>query len=159
VNTGSGSASDILDKRFWKAYIDYVLATGITNNAGWGGTSINPSWVLNGISSSQTFGTARITARSTLTGSPPPYMHYYDNPLHPRMHFWFGPMTMLAFLGGDNNLPYNWWPGTCHEAHCWHLKAGIQSALSDIQKNHPNDWAALAFFSDFSQYATPRCQM
>jgi Flp pilus assembly protein TadG len=158
VNTATGTASDVLDKQFWKAYIDYVLATSNTYTP-WSGYTVNPSWVLNGVNATQTFGTTKITAKSSLTGGTKPYMYYGDNPMHPRLHFWFGPMTMIAFLGGDTNLPYNWWPGTCHEAHCWHLKAGIQSALSDIQKNHPNDWAALTFFSNIAQYATPRVQL
>src|SRR5205085_5335071 len=34
-----------------------------------------------------------------------------------------------------------------------------QSALSDIQKNHPSDWAALTFFSNFLQYTTPRVKL
>lgn len=158
VDTTTGTAADKLDKLFWKNYIDYVLATSNTYPP-WAGYAINPSWVLNGVNTTQTFGTAKITPKASLSGGTKPYMEYDDNPLHPRLHFWFGPLTMIAFLGGDTNLPYNWWPGTCHEAHCWHLKAGIQSALSDIEKNHPNDYAALAFFSGFSQFATPRAQL
>ena len=25
-------------------------------------------------------------------------MHYGDNPLRPKLHFWFGPLTMVDFL-------------------------------------------------------------
>ena len=27
------------------------------------------------------------------------YMEYDDNPKRPKLHFWFGPMTMVDFLG------------------------------------------------------------
>src|SRR5207302_2574641 len=37
-------------------------------------------------------------------------------------------------------------PSTCHDAPMWVLKASIQSALQDIQKNHPNDWVSLIYF-------------
>ena len=54
-------------------------------------------------------------------------------------------MTMLGFLSiNSNNVDYNWFAGTTYEAQTWQLKAGIQSALDDIKKNHPNDLAALA---------------
>ncbi len=48
--------------------------------------------------SGNTYGTVKITAKSSLTGTPAPYMHYQDCPVHPRLHMWFGPMTMLGFL-------------------------------------------------------------
>ena len=82
-------------------------------------------------------------------------MHYGDNPLRPRLHFWFGPLSMVDFLG-NYNLWYNvspscsrycWWPGTCHEAPMYACKLGIQAALTDISNNHPNDLVSLIMFS------------
>jgi hypothetical protein len=67
---------------------------------------------------------------------------------------------MLGFLGvSSNNLDYNWMAGTAYEAQCWQLKTAIRAALDDIRKNHPNDLAALAFFSSHNGYATPRVPM
>jgi hypothetical protein len=164
VDTSSGSADDKMDKFFWKNYIDYVLGTNLGGAAlgNWG----DKRYGLDGVNASQTFGTTHITAKSALTASvdpdtglatgPKPYMRYDDNPIHPRLHFWFGPQTMLDFLAAYNAYQFNWWPGTCHEAHCWHLKAGIQSAFNDIEKNHPNDWASLIYFSSHLEYFTPR---
>ncbi len=86
-------------------------------------------------------------------------MNYNDAPIHPRLHFWFGPLTMMAFLVGMPEYGRNWNPGTSHEAHDWQLKAGIQSAIQDIQNNHPNDQASLIFFSTNSAYNTARVPM
>ena len=107
----------------------------------------------------------KITAKSSLTGPDgtagtldEPYMHYNDNPVRPRPHFWFGPLTMLCFLSANNSSSYarNWMPGTSHEAQCWQLKAGVNSALADIQKNHPNDLVGLVYFSSIDSYNTAR---
>jgi Flp pilus assembly protein TadG len=169
VDTSSGTADQKMDKFFWKSYIDYVIGSNLGGNAqgNWG----DKTWALMGTNTSQGFGTTQITAKSSLTNSPnisgtdpsagpytgpKPYMRYDDNPIHPRQQFWFGPQTMLDYIGAYGFYFYNWWPGTCHEAHCWHLKAGIQSAFNDIQNNHPNDWASLIYFSDLVDYSTPR---
>ncbi|GIW80294.1 MAG: hypothetical protein KatS3mg105_2101 [Gemmatales bacterium] len=80
------------------------------------------------------------------------FVPYLDNPERPRLHFWFGPMTMVDFLGnynlatGNQELDFRW-PGTAHEAPLYSLKLGIQAALIDIQNNHPNDSVSLTFFS------------
>ena len=79
-------------------------------------------------------------------------MQYNDNPVRPRLHFWFGPLSMLDFLAPNNVNSTNWWPGTCHEATTWQLKAGMNSALTDIQTNHPNDWASLIYFNSLVSY-------
>jgi hypothetical protein len=146
-----------LDQVFWKNYIDTALGINSTyrgqrslfgrETAGWG--------------------TVKITAKSSLLNGgnpngPPntvPYMQYNDNPIRPRAHFWFGPMTMLMFLSTDSEGSPNMWPGTCHESHCWQLKAGINSAIDDVRNNHPNDWACEIFFSSIDSYATPRVTM
>ncbi len=137
-----------LDQRFWKEYIDFVFAYGrnAQNTTLYGQSSSNGGFGA----------TVKITAQSLLTGSPKPYMHYNDVPIHPRAHFWFGPLTMMAFLAGPPEYGRNWLPGTSHEAHAWHLKAGIQSAIQDIKNNHPNDYAGLVYFSTLSAYNTAR---
>jgi hypothetical protein len=82
-----------------------------------------------------------------------PYMDYNDNPPRPRHQYWFGPGTMVDWLGNYNLYtgafggPHHWWPGNCHEAHAWACKVGIQSAIDDIQNNHPSDFVGLTFFS------------
>jgi Flp pilus assembly protein TadG len=134
-----------LDQRFWRAYIDYVIGAG------------SQTQILYG-QNTTAYGTARITAKASLTANPKPYMHYNDNPIHPRLNFWFGPVSFLSFLS-DYRIGRNWLPGTAHESATWQLKAGIQSALVDIKKNHPNDQAALIYFSTLSEYNVARVPM
>jgi Flp pilus assembly protein TadG len=153
--TGLIASSATLDQRFWKGYVDFVIGCGEHNRAqtlyGYGA---NNTWA------GQTFGTGKVTPAAGLTGTPRPYMAYDDCPVHPRLHLWFGPLTMLGFLAvSSQNLDYNWFAGTTYEAHCWQLKAGIQSALDDIKKNHPNDLATLNFWSSYNGYATSRVAM
>lgn len=143
------------NERFWKDYIDYVL--GVQQNSGSGTTPVYQTiTTYTGYGDDYTWGTVQITAKPT--GTTPPYMNYNDNPKRPRLHFWFGPMTMVDFLGNYNMygaantanpawLKHWWWPGTCHEAPTWSLKVGIQSSLKDIEFNHPNDWVTLMYFS------------
>jgi hypothetical protein len=69
-------------------------------------------------------------------------MSYTDNPSRPRLHFWFGPLTMMMFLS-----EYNYWSGSTHQAQSWQLKVGVNSALDDIRNNHPNDLCGMAFFT------------
>jgi hypothetical protein len=59
------------------------------------------------------------------------------------LHFWFGPLSMMDFLGKLNN----WLPGTCHEAQCWQLKAGMNSVIDDVRNNRPNDYVGMVLFS------------
>jgi Flp pilus assembly protein TadG len=147
------SSGGTADQRFWRGYIDYVIGSG---------SSSTQSQSLYGRNSSG-WGTVRITAKSSVTGpdntagtSDDPYMHYNDNPIRPRLHFWFGPLTLLDFISRYSN---NWLPGTAHESQTWQLKAGIQSALNDIEKNHPNDWVALMYFSTESDFTTARVSL
>ena len=134
-----------LDQKFWRSYIDYVIGAG------------NQTQILYG-QNTTAFGTTRITANASLSANPKPYMHYNDNPIHPRLNFWFGPVSFLSFLS-DYRIGRNWLPGTAHESATWQLKAGIQSALVDIKKNHPNDQAALIYFSTLSEYNVARVPM
>jgi hypothetical protein len=141
-----------LDQCFWRDYINQVL--GIADDAG--GLTFYGNETAG-------WGTVKITSKANLynggSGKNAPYMQYNDNPIRPRAHFWFGPLTMVMFLTTDNNGADNMWPGTCHEAHCWQLKAGMNSALTDMQLNHPNDWASLIFFSTEPGFATSRVSM
>jgi hypothetical protein len=75
------------------------------------------------------------------------------------MHFWFGPLSMMDFIasaGGTSGG--NWNPGTCHEAQCWQLKAGMNSVLDDIRNNHPNDAVGMVMFA-YSGYKNVRVPM
>jgi hypothetical protein len=94
-----------------------------------------------------TWGTVKVSA--------PPgdgrYMDYQDNPKRPRTHFWFGPMTLVDFMGNYNLLGVDgnydlMWPGTCHEAPMYACKLGIQASIDDMKTNHPNDFISLALF-------------
>jgi hypothetical protein len=86
------------------------------------------------------------------------YMDYRDNPVRPNTHFWFGPMTMLDFLGNiyipasTTGRPRNWMPGTSHESPMWQLKAGMVAAINDIKSNHANDLLSLIAFSEPTGY-------
>lgn len=121
-----------LIKKFWRAYIDYVIGAG------------NQTEILYG-QNTTAYGTTRITAKASLTANPAPYMHYNDNPIHPRLNFWFGPVSFLSFLS-DYRIYRNWLPGTAHESATWQLKAGIQSALVDIKKTTPMIRLPLSIF-------------
>jgi len=154
--TGVISSGATTNERFWKEYIDFVIGSGRhpRNQTLYGDNTTN-------ISGANTFGsTLQITAKASLTGSPAPYMNYRDCPVHPRLHTWFGPLTMLGFLSINSyNVDYNWMAGTTAEAQTWQLKAGIRSALDDIRNNHPNDLATLNFWSSHNGFNTPRVAM
>lgn len=160
IDTSSYTPAD-LNQRFWKQYIDYVLGLWQTSSGNWtiiaSGSGSNAA--TTGYGADYTFGTRKITAAASLqaTGNPPkkPYMHYEDNPRRPRLHFWFGPLSLVDFLGNYNlwgnasptGSMFCWWPGTCHEAPMYGCKLGIRAALSDIRNNHPNDLVSMIFFS------------
>jgi hypothetical protein len=158
------------DQRFWREYIDFVL--GDTSNE----SSYTPKnelasyepkpWPegksISLASTSNYSFSIRSGGRTYSYSNPEPYMVYTDNPNRPRAHFWFGPITMMDFIASRGPLRY-WWPGTCHEAQCWQLKAAMNSALNDIRANHPNDCCGLSFFAygsdGNSMYKTPRAPM
>ncbi len=151
--TGLVNTSATVNERFWKEYIDFVVGAGRhTRSKTLYGVGANNTWAGN------TFGTGKITA--TTGTAPKPYMTYDDCPVHPRLNFWFGPLTMLAFMSmNSDNMDFNWMAATTYEAQTWQLRAGIRAALSDIQKNHPNDLASLNFWSSHNGYSTPRATM
>ncbi|MBX9623651.1 MAG: hypothetical protein K2X82_07535, partial [Gemmataceae bacterium] len=149
VDAATGDAQQKLDKLFWKNYIDFVLGVGAYTSAGF----------LYGAGDSWS-GAARSLTANDLTGwSGPdglwpaarPYMRYNDSPQRPRLHLWFGPLSMLDFLGCQSN----WNPGTCNEAQCWQLKAGMNSVLDDIRNNRPNDSVGMTMFA-YSAYKAIR---
>ncbi len=139
-----------LNERFWKDYIDYVLGVIQYNSS-----TYEAITQYTGYGADYTWGTVRISAKPT--GANASYMDYRDNPKRPKTHFWFGPMTMIDFLGNYNMWYHNrvspslsrycWWPGTCHESPMYACKLGIRAALDDIRTNHPNNLVALMMFS------------
>ncbi len=169
------------NERFWRDYINYVLGlvqygnsnydlvtdrTGYGDDFTWGTVQISPRPIdtLNTLRSNGNVTNAQLqTLGLTATVGGPiipakvPYMDYRDNPKRPRTHFWFGPMTMVDFLGNYNmwyhtrvspsTSRYCWWPGTCHESPMYACKLGIRAALDDIRTNHPNNLVALMMFS------------
>jgi hypothetical protein len=150
VSTGTGSTQQQLDKVFWKNYIDYVLGSG----------GYTQSANLYGYGDAPTGFTTRFTATLNPWGGPTgdpftttvtPYQAYTDSPLRPRLHFWFGPLSMLDFIANgpsNKNGGYvNWNPGTCYEAQCWQLKTGVNSVITAVQGNHPNDQIAMTMFA------------
>jgi len=73
-------------------------------------------------------------------------LDYRDNPARPITRMWFGPMTMIDFLGNMNMSRY-WWAGTSTEAPTWELKYGAQTAINSIRANNPNDFVSLVAFN------------
>jgi hypothetical protein len=167
--TGTQGQKDV---RFWKEYIDEMLGlqqgghgswtnsgttvkyatysyignmTGYVDEFAWNGTSaatgIWPS--VAGLTSYIT-SSGNATAQNVINDTR--YMDYRDNPKRPSLQFWFGPMTMVDFIGNMNMNRY-WMPGTAHEAPTWQCKAGVQAAIGDIKVNHPNDYISLIAFS------------
>jgi Flp pilus assembly protein TadG len=136
------------NQRFWKEYIDEVLGIQQT-----GGSGTSPSYWCNvgytGYGSDFNWGTVQTSGVPTYTT----YMSYTDNPQRPLLHFWFGPMSLIDFMG-NYNMGRFWWPGTVTEAPTFQTKLGVQGALMDMQTNHPNDNVALIFFSSPRSSAT-----
>jgi hypothetical protein len=171
VDTTTGTTDQKMDKAFWKGYIDFVLGTNPTISADLAGNE--PVGWPEGVTPSRTAGnlTGYVTPTSpapwatTAVTDPRPYMAYTDNPSRPRMHFWFGPLTMMAYI---HNNTTRWSgsgsrtliPGTVHEAQSWQLKAGVAAALDDIKANHPNDLVGMSFFSnaDYNSIVVPTGQ-
>ena len=148
VNTATGTTDQISDKVFWKNYINYVIAATFTGNAELAGHE-NKGWPEGTTPTIASTSAYTYTSGSSTVTDPYPCMNYLDNPSRPRLHFWFGPATMMGFLADSQA---NWWSGTIHEAQCWQLKVAINSVLSDIRNNHPNDYTGLCFFSHNSAY-------
>ena len=125
------------NQRFWRRYIDFVLATG--------GNQAGPWYLRNNTAAETGFGADFDWGGASISPKPAGrYMDYGDNPRRPKLHYWFGPLSMIDYIERFYGLP-----GACHEAQLWQAKAGIQSTLRDVEINHPNDRLAFATFSSF----------
>jgi Flp pilus assembly protein TadG len=139
INTGTFPPADP-NQRFWKEYIDEVLGLQQTGGSG---TSPNYSVITPNTGYGDDFGWGT-TQTSGVPASQ--YMSYTDNPKRPLLHFWFGPISLVDYLG-NYNMSRFWWPGTVTEAPTYQTKLGVQAAIKDIFVNHPNDNVSLVFFS------------
>jgi hypothetical protein len=143
-----------LNQRFWKDYIDYVVGVIQSPGNDWD-VITDGSTGYAGYGPDYTWGTVRINPKPSFPDTR--YMDYLDNPRRPRTHFWFGPLTMLDFLGNygmwyhpevsPDASRFCWWPGTCHESPMYACKLGVRAALNDIETNHPNNLVSLMMFS------------
>ncbi|MFO0804917.1 MAG: pilus assembly protein TadG-related protein [Gemmataceae bacterium] len=164
TTSGPGNADD---RTFWREYIHFIFGVDVFDAANaplctWGypPTVGYPAHrMMAGVESRFPFGTLTVSPTSAYspaggTANPKPYMNYADNVNRPRMHFWFGPATMLQFLklAGEDRP---WWSGTTHESQAWQLKVAVNSVLDDIKRNHPNDNVGLAGFSTGGDFSTP----
>jgi hypothetical protein len=157
VDTSTGSTQQQLDKVFWKNYIDYVLGeNGYTQSANLYGYADSPTNFTRSIYTAGNLNpwtgpSGSWTGSAAGTGAITPYLAYTDSPLRPRLHFWFGPLSMMDFiangLANKNGGYVNWNPGTCYEAQCWQLKTGVNSVITAVQGNHPNDLIAMTMFA------------
>ena len=91
--TGLINSGATADQRFWKDYIDFVIGAGRHDR----------KKTLYGYGTEQHAGPGRRSAPrrsrpgATLTGTTRSRTwHYDDIPVHPRLHMWFGPLTMLG---------------------------------------------------------------
>jgi hypothetical protein len=142
-HTQANSSIPDQSQRFWKEYIDYVLGVwrspmGTITHPPAPACSIGPDFVPGGSGAAP----IQVTGPDKLDPSGKKYIDAKDNPMRPRHAFWFGPMTMIQFLQDTGKFP-----GTAHDISMYSAKLGIQSALLDIQNNHPNDQVALIMFS------------
>jgi hypothetical protein len=172
TSNASGNADD---RMFWREYIHFLLGVDEFDAANaplsfWGTPQSNkgypPQWMMAGVESRYPFGlisigsTASAMIPPNAAPNPKPYMNYSDNVNRPRMHFWFGPHSMLQFLKlyGEARP---WWSGTTHESQAWQLKAAVNSVLDDIKRNHPNDYCGTAAYamSPSYSYTTPLAGM
>jgi Flp pilus assembly protein TadG len=155
------------NQRFWKEYIDEVLGVQQT-----GGSGSSPTYNIvsarAGYGDDFVYSTAQVTA--TPSGWPTSrdsasatsgYINYTDNPRRPLLRMWFGPLSLVDYLGNYNGSDRNlnnsarlWWPGTVAETPTYQTKLAIQAALKSMLNNHPNDKLSLIFFSSPKSSAT-----
>lgn len=131
-----------------------VLTTGLSVR--FGNHSTNYRIVATQSSGNQIQLQSGLTANvpnGTLVTVVTPSMDYRDSPNRPKMRLWFGPLSLIDYLGNYNRNRF-WWPGTAHEAPVWQAKIGTQAALRDMKNNHPNDDVSLIFFSSPKQAST-----
>jgi Flp pilus assembly protein TadG len=142
--TGTWPSYGNTDQRFWVEFIDYVL--GFQQTAAGVYSDIS---AMVGYGSSFTWGTM---ARTAPPSSGTQYMSYTDNPLRPRLRYWFGPLAMVDYL---QNYNLEIWtagyffkqPGDSYEAPLYTGKQAFLAAINAMERNHPNDWFALVSYS------------
>ena len=153
ISTATWPPAD-LNQRFWKDYIDYVLGVVQTGSTSYSVITDYNTIAYTGYGHDFAWGTLKIS--SPPSGSPARYIDYQDNPPRPLLKFWFGPLSMVDFLGnynmwyagyGNDCSRWCWWPGTCHESPVYTCKLGISAALNDVKNNHPSDYLAMIMFS------------
>jgi hypothetical protein len=137
--TGSWPNYGSSEQLFWVEFIDYVLGFRQTSAGVYQDIS-----AMAGYGSGFTWGTIAVTA-TPITGSPPPYMSYADNPLRPKARYWFGPMMMVDYLHNYNMLEnvsgyFFMQPGDSYEAPIYPAKQAYLASITTMQNNHPNDW-------------------
>ncbi len=166
----TNAAGDANDRTFWREYVHFLFGVDSFDNANAPlstnamRTGYSPHRMLAGVESRFPFDNpiVGVTSSSILAGNTvpnsKPYMNYSDNANRPRLHFWFGPQSMLQFLklSGEDRP---WWSGTTHESQCWQLKAAVNSVVDDIRKNHPNDYCGIAGFATRGNFSSPLAPM
>lgn len=92
----------------------------------------------------------------TMTQNSPPSalqsVNYSDNPLRPRLRYWFGPLNMVDYLHNYNVYEnvggaYFKQPGDSYEAPSYSGKQAFIGAVNTLENNHPNDWFTLVPYS------------
>ncbi len=169
INTGNFPPNDP-NQRFWKEYIDAVLGFQQTSGTGTSASYSDTSSTM-GYGSDFSWGTVStsgqpsgwpgVSSPTSYSSTAPTYTTYTDNPKRPLLRGWFGPLTLVDYIGNynqsdpdNNNSPRLWWPGTVTETPTYQTKLGVQAALADALKNHPNDNISLVFFSSPRSSAT-----
>ena len=145
--TGTWPNYGSTDQRFWVEFIDHVLGFRQTSAGVYKDVS-----AYAGYGSDFTWGTM-----SQSTPSPPSatqYMSYTDNPLRPKLRYWFSPILMVDYLHNYNmysqipNSYYVMQPGDTYEAPVYTGRQAFQASINTVQNNHPNDWFTLVFYSE-----------
>lgn len=163
---------------FWRSYIDYVLGTGPFSESRFlYGTNVNAHWQRPDLLTTANWGTGtgKITdpaglqnpgTVTYLSTTVVQSMYYDDMPIPPRTHFWFGPLSLIAFLqlylGGDGSGLGNsgsFESGNTHSGPLWQFKASIEQALKDIKVIAPNSRVSLVFYSTINVYNQPRAAL
>lgn len=151
--TGSYPNFGSTDQRFWVEFINYALGFQQT-----GASSYQDISKMAGYGGDFTWGTV---GRSGTPANNIPYMSYTDNPLRPRLRYWFGPIALVDFLQNMNLSEqgvsgfFLKTPGDSYEAPLYTGKQAFLAAVDTMKFNHPNDWVTVACYSWPRDSATP----
>jgi Flp pilus assembly protein TadG len=143
--TGSYPNFGSTDQRFWVEFINYVFGFQQT-----GANSYQDISQMASYGGDFTWGTV---GRTATPSNNIPYMSYTDNPLRPRLRYWFGPMALVDFLQNMNLSEqgvsgfFLKTPGDSYEAPLYTGKQGFLAAVDTMKFNHPNDWVTVACYS------------